>query len=190
MYSWPLLSGKISWMSSKRRQKSAVFKGFSARCLSSFSRRSVSKSIWAFSSMFPQKYLTTNFWVSSSVNPSVSKQVSKQSRTLLPTSCCAVATIWHFERIGPWMISFMTCNLLVGNSSSPSSTSKIPNPLSRRTDFIRNSFLSFSLPSRGRSWSTISSKRSAHFISRQFSSNNDWNFWNKSFASSLFKAQS
>ena len=155
-YSCVPLSGNIPSKSSHRRQRSTVFKGLSVNCLRFSSRFSLINSFsakWASS----LKYLTINSRASSLVKPSISSNLSQHSRTSIPTSCRAVTTMWHLCKIRPWITSLNAGNILVGNSSNPSSTSKMSGWLWRMN--LKNSSLSSFVTSWGRSWSSMAFQR-------------------------------
>ena len=150
------LSGKIPLKSSQRRQRSAVFKGFSVSCLRFMSSFSLFKSFRAKPTSV-LKYLTINVSAFSLVKPKISTKLSQHPRSFIPTFFRAVTTMWHLGSILPWMISLNAGNILVGNQSNPSSTSKTLDWF-WRTNLKNSSFSSFVI-SRGRSCSSMASQR-------------------------------
>ena len=166
-YSCVPLSGKIPLKSSQRRQRSTVFKGLSVNCVRFSSRVSLTNSVSA-KCAFSLKYLTINSRASSLVKPSISSKLSQHSRTSIPTSCRAVTTMWHFGSIRPSMTFVNTANILAGNSSRPSRTSKMSRWLWRMNS--KNPSLSSLVTCWGRSWASIASQRTDFKISSAFSS--------------------
>ena len=155
-YSCVALSGKMPSKSSHKRHRSTLFKGLSVNSLRFLSSSSLINSFSAkcASSL---KYLTINSRASSLVKPSISNKLSQHSRNSIPTSCRAVATMRHFCKILPWITSLNAGKKLVGNSSKPSSTSRMPGWLWRMN--LKNSSLSSFVTSWGRSWSSMAFKR-------------------------------
>ena len=165
-YSCVPLCGKTPSKSSQRRHRSAVFNGLFVNCLRLSSQSILFKSFRSKCGAV-LKNLAIKARASSRVNPSISSKVSQYWRTFIPTSCRAVATMWHFGSILPWMISLNAGNRLTGNSSSPSRTTKTSCWLWRTN--LKNSSFSCLVKLRGRSWSSIASQKTDLQSSSSFS---------------------
>ena len=148
-----------------------MFRGLAAISLRFLSRDIRCESLVA-KSVLSLKYLVTNPFTCSSVNPSIWSSTSQHFLTSFPASCLAVATMWHLGSTLPSINSENIDNLLDGNSSNPSNINKMLDWFSRIK--WKNCCLTSSSMSRGRSWSSIASQTS-EWISRHFSNNTTLN---------------